>query len=173
MYIAVDGEVALKLYVSYLADSDFRDTVTALSERGIRPIMTSNDPNIDDALMARMLGEMKCPVRVIRNKAALVASDDDAAAVAAASGDEKVDACLIADGEDWSVLIGAVTACGKLRRTSKLNMNIGIGTICLSVLLAAFLGALGILYGMSSAYVALYQVICVLPAVISSKLLLN
>ena len=48
-----------------------------------------------------------------------------------------------------------------------------ITAIVASVLLAAFLGALGILNGMHSAYVAIYQIICVLPAIISSKLMLN
>ncbi len=58
-------------------------------------------------------------------------------------------------------------------RVSELNNRISLGIIVMSVLLATFLGALGILGGMHSAYVLLYQIICVLPAVITSKLMLN
>lgn len=170
MYIAVDGEVALKMYISYIADEEFRGLVTTLSDRGIRPVMISNDPNIDDALMARLLGQLKCPLRVIRSNAETESEDGEKEEKTAK---DSVDAGLIADGSDWTSLVGALPACGKLCRVSELNNRISLGVIVLSVLLATFLGALGILGGMHSAYVLLYQIICVLPAVITSKLMLN
>lgn len=170
MYIAVDGEVALKMYISYIADEEFRGLVTTLSDRGIRPVMISNDPNIDDALMARLLGQLKCPLRVIRSNAEMESEDGEKEEKTAK---DSVDAGLIADGSDWTSLVGALPACGKLCRVSELNNRISLGIIVLSVLLATFLGALGILGGMHSAYVLLYQIICVLPAVITSKLMLN
>lgn len=170
MYIAVDGEVALKMYISYIADEEFRGLVTTLSDRGIRPVMISNDPNIDDALMARLLGQLKCPLRVIRSNAEAESEGDEKEEKTAK---DSVDAGLIADGSDWTSLVGALPACGKLCRVSELNNRISLGIIVLSVLLATFLGALGILGGMHSAYVLLYQIICVLPAVITSKLMLN
>lgn len=170
MYIAVDGEVALKMYISYIADEEFRGLVTTLSDRGIRPVMISNDPNIDDALMARLLGQLKCPLRVIRSNAEAESEDGEKEEKTAK---DSVDAGLIADGSDWTSLVGALPACGKLCRVSELNNRISLGIIVLSVLLATFLGALGILGGMHSAYVLLYQIICVLPAVITSKLMLN
>lgn len=180
MYIAVDGEVSLKLFVTYTADERFRSLVSTLSGRGIRPVLVSNDPNLDDALLARMLGELNCPVRVIHDPAAVVANEDgeDAEADGGNSNKNKddkdtVDAGLVADGSDWTSLVGALSACGKLCRVSSLNARISLGIIVASVLLAAFLGALGILNGMHSAYVAIYQIICVLPAIISSKLMLN
>ena len=170
MYIAVDGEVALKMYISYIADEEFRGLVTTLSDRGIRPVMISNDPNIDDALMARLLGQLKCPLRVIRSNAEAESEDGEKEEKTAK---DSVDAGLIADGSDWTSLVGARPACGKLCRVSELNNRISLGIIVLSVLLATFLGALGILGGMHSTYVLLYQIICVLPAVITSKLMLN
>ena len=170
MYIAVDGEVALKMYISYIADEEFRGLVTTLSDRGIRPVMISNDPNIDDALMARLLGQLKCPLRVIRSNAETESEDGEKEEKTAK---DSVDAGLIADGSDWTSLVGALPACGKLCRVSEFNNRISLGIIVLSVLLATFLGALGILGGMHSAYVLLYQIICVLPAVITSKLMLN
>ena len=170
MYIAVDGEVALKMYISYIADEEFRGLVTTLSDRGIRPVMISNDPNIDDALMARLLGQLKCPLRVIRSNAEAESEDGEKEEKTAK---DSVDAGLIADGSDWTSLVGALPACGKLCRVSELNNRISLGIIVLSVLLATFLGALGILGGMHSTYVLLYQIICVLPAVITSKLMLN
>lgn len=170
MYIAVDGEAALKMYISYIADEEFRGLVTTLSDRGIRPVMISNDPNIDDALMARLLGQLKCPLRVIRSNAETESEDGEKEEKTAK---DSVDAGLIADGSDWTSLVGALPACGKLCRVSELNNRISLGIIVLSVLLATFLGALGILGGMHSAYVLLYQIICVLPAVITSKLMLN
>ena len=178
MYIAVDGEVSLKLFVTYTADDRFRSLVSTLSGRGIRPVLVSNDPNLDDALLARMLGELKCPVRVIHDPAAVVANEDGEDAEADDGNKNKddkdtVDAGLVADGSDWTSLVGALSACGKLCRVSSLNARISLGIIVASVLLAAFLGALGILNGMHSAYVAIYQIICVLPAIISSKLMLN
>ncbi len=178
MYIAVDGEISLKLFVTYTADDRFRSLVSTLSGRGIRPVLVSNDPNLDDALLARMLGELKCPVRVIHDPAAVVANEDGEDAEADDGNKNKddkdtVDAGLVADGSDWTSLVGALSACGKLCRVSSLNARISLGIIVASVLLAAFLGALGILNGMHSAYVAIYQIICVLPAIISSKLMLN
>ena len=170
MYIAVDGEVALKMYISYIADEEFRGLVTTLSDRGIRPVMISNDPNIDDALMARLLGQLKCPLRVIRSNAE---AESEGSEKEEKTAKDSVDAGLIADGSDWTSLVGALPACGKLCRVSELNNRISLGIIVLSVLLATFLGALGILGGMHSAYVLLYQIICVLPAVITSKLMLN
>lgn len=171
MYIAVDGEVALKMYISYIADEEFRELVTTLSDRGIRPVMISNDPNIDDALMARLQGQLKCPLRVIRSNSETEGGENGEKEEKTAK--DSVDAGLIADGSDWTALVGALPACGKLCRVSELNNRISLGIIVMSVLLATFLGALGILGGMHSAYVLLYQIICVLPAVITSKLMLN
>lgn len=171
MYIAVDGEVALKMYISYIADEEFRELVTTLSDRGIRPVMISNDPNIDDALMARLQGQLKCPLRVIRSNSETEGGENGEKEENTAK--DSVDAGLIADGSDWTSLVGALPACGKLCRVSELNNRISLGIIVMSVLLATFLGALGILGGMHSAYVLLYQIICVLPAVITSKLMLN
>lgn len=178
MFIAVDGTLALKMYVSYVADDDLRELVSNLSSRGIRPIMVSNDPNIDDALMARLLGDTACPVRVIRDAAAVVTASADgeesgAAADKAERESGRIDAGLIADGGDWTALVSALPACAKLRRASALNLRISLGVITASILIATFLGALGIFAGMHSAYIAIYQVICVLPAIITSKLMLN
>ena len=74
----------------------------------------------NDALLARMLGELNCPVRVIHDPAAVVANEDceDAEADGGNSNKNKddkdtVDAGLVADGSDWTSLVGALSACGK------------------------------------------------------------
>lgn len=179
MFIAVDGTLALKMYISYVADDDMREPIVGLASRGIRPIMVSNDPNIDDALMARLLGDIACPVRVIRDASLIVspsAEDDKNESfdeTATEKDSDRLDAGLIADGTDWTALVSALPACAKLRRASALNVRISLGIITAGILLATFLGALGIFAGMHSAYIAIYQVICILPAVITSKLMLN
>lgn len=179
MFIAVDGILALKMYISYVADDDLREPILALSSRGIRPIMVSNDPNIDDALMARLLGDIACPVRVIRDASAVVTPTENEGENKALDENrsekesDRINAGLVADGSDLNAIVGALHACSKLCRASALNLRISLGIITAGVLLATFLGALGIFAGMHSAYIAIYQVICILPAVITSKLMLN
>lgn len=166
MYIAVDHEPALKLYLSYVIDDDFRKLAARLSDGGICPVMISRDPNLDDALLARLLGELKHPVRVIRDKL-----DGDAESETSTEGADSVDSGLVANGSAWTALVGALSLCSKLRRVSLLNARLSLAIMAISVLAAAFLGALGIFAGMNSIYVAIYQIVCVLPAMITSKLM--
>ncbi len=68
LYVAYQGELAAKVYVQYTIDGEFEKILSQLYKTGMCVGIKSFDPNIDDMLLAKKLGAIKYPVKVIRSK---------------------------------------------------------------------------------------------------------
>lgn len=68
LYVAYQGELAAKVYVQYTIDGEFEKILAQLYKTGMCVGIKSFDPNIDDMLLAKKLGAIKYPVKVIRSK---------------------------------------------------------------------------------------------------------
>lgn len=68
LYISYHGELTAKVYVQYTIDNEFEKILNQLYKTGMCVGIKSFDPNIDDMLLAKKLGAMKYPVKVIRSK---------------------------------------------------------------------------------------------------------
>lgn len=163
LHVALEGVEILKLYVTYSIEPAFAEMAKQLSARGIKAILRSTDPYIDEELLANVIGELEHPVKVI--KTAANESEADKA--------DTVDGSLLANDLDWTALLKARDVGESLNKWTKLNAMIGLGLLAAGVLIASFLGALGASVGLSPLYVVLFQLIAILPSVVISKLLLD
>lgn len=162
LHIAVDGKEALKLSLTYRIDPGFAQMARELSERKVRMILRCTDPCVDDRLLEALVGELSSPITILKNVETGTSGDG-----------ETVDGGILADSEEWSSVMKAADACSLFRKWSAFNLMVMGGIMALGILLAAFLGALGAVVGMSSLYVVLFQVLAILPTVAISKLWLE
>ena len=161
LHVALDGVEVVKLYMTYSIEKPFAEMAKELSARGIKAVLRTRDPNIDDKLIASMIGELEHPISVIHVSGE--ASDDV----------QTVDGGLLADGADWSALLKAQDSGEIYRKWSRINIMISGVFLVIGILVAALLGALGTSIGMSPLYIVLFQFIAILPSVVISKLLLD
>lgn len=163
LHVALEGVEILKLYVTYSIEPAFAEMAKQLSARGIKTVLRSTDPYIDEDLLANLIGELENPIRVIKT----AASDSEAV------NTDTVDGSLLANDLDWTALLKVKDAGESLNKWTKLNAMIGLGLLAAGVLIASFLGALGASVGLSPLYVVLFQLIAILPSAVISKLLLD
>jgi cation transport ATPase len=163
LHVALEGVEILKLYVTYSIEPAFAEMAKQLSARGIKTVLRSTDPYIDEDLLANLIGELENPIRVIKT------AESDSEAV----NTDTVDGSLLANDLDWTALLKVKDAGESLNKWTKLNAMIGLGLLAAGVLIASFLGALGASVGLSPLYVVLFQLIAILPSAVISKLLLD
>ncbi len=68
MYIALGGELAAKIYVTYDINKGFLKSVKALENMGHRTGIMTTDPNINDKLMRKICPDIKQPITVNKPK---------------------------------------------------------------------------------------------------------
>jgi len=68
MYIALGGELAAKIYVTYDACNSFRKSAEVLENMGHRTAIITTDPNINDKLMRNNCSQLKNPIIVFKPK---------------------------------------------------------------------------------------------------------
>ncbi len=169
VYVAVDGNLALKLYVAYrLSDNGIR-IMEKLNKCGLSAVINTSDFNLTDEFISGIISAMKTPVRVLRNAPTL--KDDET--VGEAADETSIDGSLIAESTSFANLVKATSDCTNYRRIQKLNLIIGAVMLFSGALLGVLLGILGVSIGMMSLYIALFQLVTVLPTVIITRLLIG
>lgn len=166
LHIAVDGTEVFKLYLSYTIPDKTLGIIDRLSKFGTRLVMRCVDPNINEELLSRLIGD---DIKLALIRKPYTEGEPLTASVAK----ETVSGGILVDGEENDTLIDAVAACKVYRAYSKLSFYVSAAIIAIGVLLSAFLGALGALIGMSSLYIVLFQLLSALPSILLAKLLLE
>ncbi|MCQ2354447.1 MAG: hypothetical protein MJ102_05000 [Clostridia bacterium] len=170
LHIAVDGKEALKLYLSYRVSESFGEMAHELSERKVRMVLRCSDPCVNDVLITNLVGELSSPITILKK----TVDEADRAGSAEENGEsDTFEAGLLADSRDWMSVMKAADACGAYKKWARFNILLMGGVMALGIMLAAFLGALGAVIGMSSMYVVLFQILAILPTAVISKLWLE
>jgi hypothetical protein len=174
LYIAADGAAVLRITMQYALESMFVGLVGDLAERNIRVVLRCRDPFLTSDLAAELIARNDLPVYVVRTEEA----DDESDTLSGAASDEAagtgvIDGGLIADGVEWMSAVRAADMCVLFRKWNRLHFYICAATVGLGRVIAAFLGALGAVVGMSPLYIVLFQLLSVVPSVVMSKLLFD
>ena len=152
LYVAYEGQLAAKLYVQYKLDSDFVKILDQLYKTGMCIGIKSFDPCIDDTMLTKKLKSDKYPIKVIRSKTV----EDIPHEV------DRVDSGLVSCRSVKS-LLRAITLCGKVNNVVKTSRIIKILSIVLGVFVAGFIFALNGSLSVTSLYLAIYQLIWMIP----------
>ncbi len=159
LYIVMDGELSAKLYVQYDMDVDFEFTLRELGRENISARIRTYDPNIDDALIAAKLRSKHYDVHV--EKLMEEPSEPDPL--------EKLDSGLVSRASAKS-LIHTAAMCSRLTHVEHTGGIIRGIALAVSLLIMLFLTLLSSTVGISSIYVALYQIFWMIPALIITRL---
>ncbi|MBE6569434.1 MAG: hypothetical protein E7658_04355 [Ruminococcaceae bacterium] len=159
MYMFREDKLVCKMYVQYGMDSDIEMILSQFRTNGLYVCVRTFDPNIDERMIARKVRMKNMPLKVIR-----YASMEEVGAY-----EEKVDSGLVTCGSPKS-LLQVISYCDKVLHTRKTNIALNI----LSVIIGAAVMTLLILADsigmMSSVFIILYQLLWIVPMLLSSKM---
>ncbi len=159
LYIVMNGELSAKLYVQYDMDVDFEFTLRELAREDIAASIRTYDPNIDDDLLFSQLGGKQYNVRIEKQMTAPTESDLL----------ERLDSGLVSRASAKSLIHTAIM-CNRLTHVERTGGIIRAVALGVSLLIMLFLTLLSSSVGISSIYVALYQIFWMIPALIITHL---
>lgn len=162
MYMFIDGVLGAKMFIRYSIDPDFAEIAESLAQDGMSLCIETQDPNIDDKTVAAHIMIDEFPVKVL--KTPVGTSNDNVC--------EELDSGIVARGSA-DALLRTVTYCNKILRVRKTDFSIGVFGMLTAVAAVFVLALLGKLDVVSSLLVAIYQLIWMLPVLITSKLFIK
>lgn len=159
MYMAKDGEICAKMYIQYVIDPDFETTLRQLCKMGMCVGIKTFDPNIDEQMLQEKLRTSNYRVKVLRCRTV-----DDLVVTK-----ERLESGVVSK-KSAKAMMQTYSLCDKVLHAMKTGVMIKTIAMVFSFVIVAFAivaKAGGVIY---SLYVALYQIVWMIPTVIISKL---
>ena len=161
MYIAEDNFLSAKFYIKYSLDVDFENVIARMAGCGICAVLKTYDPNIDNELLARHIDTSKYPIRVVK-----LGVDDKSAEVA-----DAISSGVVSISGAKSTVDATVTAERLYNIRSSTN-SVKILALIIGVILSVFVTVFKI-SPFHSGIIVLYQLLWMIPTLISTKLYIN
>ena len=161
LYLVSDDEVVAKLYVRYRIDPEFEVTLKNLYRSGICVGIKTVDPNINDAMLSTRIRLSKYPVRVLKY------SD----VIDSRRGSDRTDSGIVSK-KSAKALLRTFTLCDKVKHVTRSNLVVSILTMVVGLILSLAVAMLGTIAGISSVYVALFQLFWLVPVYLLSRFML-
>ncbi|MBQ4354279.1 MAG: hypothetical protein IJC71_05235 [Clostridia bacterium] len=162
MYMFRENKLVAKMYIQYVMDSDIDLILKQFSGSGLYVCVRTYDPNIDERMIARKLNMKRMPLKIVR-----YASADEVGICS-----EKVDSGLVTCGTPKS-LLQVISYCGKVLHTKKTNIALSVLSVMIGVAILILLLLADSLATLSSLFIAVYQLIWLIPMMISSKMFIR
>ena len=162
MYMFRESKLVAKMYIKYVMDADIDLILKQFSGSGLYVCVRTYDPNIDEKMIARKAGMKRMPLRIVR-----YASTDEVGAYEA-----KADSGLVTCGSPKS-LLQIISYCGKVLHTKKTNIALGVLSILIGAAILALLVLSNSMNSLTSLFIAIYQIIWLIPIVIASKMFIR
>lgn len=162
MYMFREDKLVLKFYVKYGMDADIDLILKQFSGSGLYVCVRTFDPNIDERMIAKKLNMKRIPLKIVR-----YASTDEVTTY-----EEKVDSGLVTCGSPKS-LLQVISYCGKVLHTKKTNIALSVLSLMIGVAILVLLllsQSMGVL---NSLFVAVYQLMWLIPMTISSRMFIR
>ncbi|MBE6626783.1 MAG: hypothetical protein E7628_06345 [Ruminococcaceae bacterium] len=162
MYMFRESKLVAKMYIKYVMDADIDLILKQFSGNGLYVCVRTFDPNINEHMIAKKLNLRRIPLKIIR-----YADADEVGYY-----EEKVDSGLVTCGSPKS-LLQIISYCGKVLHTKKTNIALSTLSIMIGIAILALLLFSGSISVVSSLFVALYQLVWVIPMMISSRMFIR
>lgn len=162
MYMFREDKLVAKMYVQYVMDADIDLILKQFSGSGLYVCVRTFDPNIDERMIARKLNMKRMPLKIVR-----YASAEEVTAY-----EEKVDSGLVTCGSPKS-LLQVISYCEKVLRTRKTNIALSVLSVMIGAAILVLLllsDSMGLL---NSLYIAIYQLLWIIPLTLSSKMFIR
>lgn len=162
MYMFRENKLVAKMYIKYVMDSDIDLILKQFSGSGLYVCVRTFDPNIDEAMIAKIAGMKKMPLKIVRYSSA-----DEVGRY-----EEKVDSGLVTCGSPKS-LLQVITYCGKVLHTKKTDIALGVLSVMIGAAILVLLLLADSLSVLSSLLIVLYQLVWLIPITIASKVFIR
>lgn len=162
MYMFRENKLVAKMYIQYVMDSDIDLILKQFSGSGLYVCVRTYDPNIDERMIARKLNMKRMPLKIVR-----YASTEEVGTYS-----EKVDSGLVTCGTPKS-LLQVISYCGKVLHTKKTNIALSVLSVMIGVAILVLLLLSDSLGSLNSLFIALYQLIWLIPMMISSRMFIR
>ncbi len=162
MYMFRENKLIAKMYIMYVMDADIDLILKQFSGSGLYVCVRTFDPNIDERMIARKLNMKRMPLKIVRY----------ASAEEVTFYEEKVDSGLVTCGSPKS-LLQVISYCEKVLRTKKTNIALSVLSVMIGAAILVLLlmsNSMGLL---NSLYIAIYQLIWMVPLAISSRMFIR
>ena len=162
MYMFRENKLIAKMYIMYVMDADIDLILKQFSGSGLYVCVRTFDPNIDERMIARKLNMKRMPLKIVRY----------ASAEEVTFYEEKVDSGLVTCGTPKS-LLQVISYCEKVLRTKKTNIALSVLSVLIGAAILVLLlmsNSMGLL---NSLYIAIYQLIWMVPLAISSRMFIR
>ncbi|MBE6726010.1 MAG: hypothetical protein E7576_12620 [Ruminococcaceae bacterium] len=162
MYMFRENKLVAKMYIKYEMDPDIDSILKQFSGNGLYACVRTFDPNINEEMVSKKLSMKKMPLRIVR-----YANMDEVTTYEA-----KVDSGLVTCGQQKS-LLQVIAYCGKVLRTKKTHIALTVLSILVGASIVTILELAGLLTGVSSLVVILYQLAWLIPMLITSRVFIR
>lgn len=162
MYMFRESKLVAKMYIKYDMDEDIDTILKQFSGDGLYVCVRTFDPNIDEYMIAQKLGVKRAPLKVVR----YVSPEE------VGKFEEKVDSGLVTSSSAKS-LLQVVSYCEKVKHSRKMNTAFAVLSMVISVAIMLLSVISGAESSLSSFVIALYQLVWIIPMIISSKVFIR
>ncbi len=162
MYMFREHKLVAKMYIKYVMDADIDLILKQFSGSGLYVCVRTFDPNIDERMIARKLNMKRMPLKIVRY----------ASAEEVTSYEKKVDSGLVTCGSPKS-LLQVISYCEKVLRTKKTNIALSVLSVMIGAAILVLLLLSGSMAVVNSLYIAIYQIIWMIPLAISSRMFIR
>jgi len=162
MYMFREDKLVLKFYVKYVMDADIDLILKQFSGSGLYVCVRTFDPNIDERMIAKKLNMKRMPLKIVRY----------ASAEEVATYEEKVDSGLVTCGSPKS-LLQVISYCGKVLHTKKTNIALSVLSVMIGTAILVLLLLSQSMGSLNSLFIAVYQLIWLIPMTISSRMFIR
>ncbi len=160
LYVAENDLLSAKFYIKYNLDVDFENVISRMTSCGICAVLKTYDPNINDKMLSTFIDTTKYPIKVIKCKLG-----DDFGEI-----HDDIDSGIISTNGAKSTVDATVT-CERLYNIRMSANNVKVVSMIIGMILAAFMAVFGVT-PFASLIVAVYQLLWMIPAIVSGKLYL-
>lgn len=154
LYMSVNGELHAKFYMKYTITKRFETFVSEMNENGTAVGIRTLDPGITERMIARLHGEDKQAISVIRptlNDLVPIGRRSDSGIVTA---------------KNSHIFSRILTLCGRLKRVNGVCVLLRIISMVVGLLAIIPVILFGRVHWISGLFVALYQLMWLLPSTV-------
>lgn len=160
MYMFREDRLVAKMYIQYVMDGDIELILGQFQNNGLYVCVRTFDPNIDERMIARKVNMKRIPLKVVR-----YASVESETAEKASSG-------LVTCGSPKS-LLQVISYCDKVLHTKKTNIALCVLAMLIGAAVMVLLVLSDSIGVMTSLYIAVYQLLWLIPMLLSSKMFIR
>lgn len=160
MYMFREDRLVAKMYIQYVMDGDIELILGQFQNSGLYVCVRTFDPNIDERMIAHKVNMKRIPLKVVR-----YASAESETAEKASSG-------LVTCGSPKS-LLQVISYCDKVLHTKKTNIALCVLAMLIGAAVMVLLVLSGSIGVMTSLYIAVYQMLWLIPMLLSSKMFIR